>query len=897
MQMSKRVIFSNATANDQGGVVPNECLDLSRYVTNPVILNDHNWSSDSIDKPFANLLGTATDIKLENGNWTCVPVFHELTEESKIAKNLYESGVLKAVSIGGEAIWKTTETQDNYGNPILAQNEAGNKICEKFVLYEISLVVLPSNPDAIQLGSNKFYTKEMLETATANITKLHTNLINYKPIINNQNTNVMKKTEAELKALQDTRANEIKTLNLENFCSKFELENLSSLENYDEFKANKEKLKKDADKLAADKDRKTGIPFLDDILRLKAVVAVIDELKTIFGAPAITVDKDSKVMNPDTTRELPIGLKTKLADAEKSFKESTEKAEALCDNYTRAKEAYEAEESEEAKTRMETAKKEAEKAIKVAEAAEKVYNEVKAEAEEAKKSKKEPDDSGDDDMEKEKVKNASNSEGKKPQRKTPEQLKTAIDNGKLKLATLPKLIYKMPKAHNLTLSQLRSEANKTQLSNEGKVYNRVCGSYDGTPEISDFIALGQAILNESRLNRRVYHGSKLMNPSVIDNIRFFQNLSGGQYEAFKKDVNIRGGETSLHAIMERLTLGTSEYFDYSVKSFKSMSQLAANPTDTFLNNPDTLAIQFLPLAIFNLFPDESWDSEIPMFGVSDTGNNRGIVWTNIDANPGIYRGTQPSPSDYTYTDTAVSLQLVGYWLQPMNFNPYTMHQLRYEQMVTGWAQAFMKLYATIGDDLIYTLASLVPANAYINTTGSSFAVSSSMNAFYPLWYTFAGTLAAPSLADITQEEQIFIMQNFLIDKQSPSVLFDGVGYSRLLNDKEVTNKLTEWKDVGSGKFLGYLNSKFYTRQRTAIYDQATGNILDLNGSIPDTAVSANLAYIPSQIGKGIGMIDVFMLQDPRSYGYVMSADLRIGINALRAAKQGLALLNYGSPSI
>ena len=47
---------------------------------------------------------------------------------------------------------------------------------------------------------------------------------------------------------------------------------------------------------------------------------------------------------------------------------------------------------------------------------------------------------------------------------------------------------------------------------------------------------------------------------------------------------------------------------------------------------------------------------------------------------------------------------------------------------------------------------------------------------------------------------------------------------------------------------------------------------------------------------GLGMLDVFMIQDPTSYGYRMSADIRMGIAPLRADFSGTSLLTYGAVS-
>jgi hypothetical protein len=48
---------------------------------------------------------------------------------------------------------------------------------------------------------------------------------------------------------------------------------------------------------------------------------------------------------------------------------------------------------------------------------------------------------------------------------------------------------------------------------------------------------------------------------------------------------------------------------------------------------------------------------------------------------------------------------------------------------------------------------------------------------------------------------------------------------------------------------------------------------------------------------GLGMLDVFMIQDPTNYGYKMSADLRMGIAPLRADGTGLSLLTYAAGNV
>jgi hypothetical protein len=267
-----------------------------------------------------------------------------------------------------------------------------------------------------------------------------------------------------------------------------------------------------------------------------------------------------------------------------------------------------------------------------------------------------------------------------------------------------------------------------------------------------------------------------------------------------------------------------------------------------------------------------------------------------------------SPSDYTYDDTAVSLKLTPYWLQPMRWTPLTMHYLRYDQMGTGWAQAFAKLGATIDDDLIYSLASTVPAASIVQSTGLSgyqtqaqaFNISGSTdpNSFI-LNPAFIGNLKSPVLNDLIVMEQIYNKQNFnLEDSGERVVLVQDPTMSRYLaQDPETKSLLTRWVNADGTDLLKFKHTLLHERSKVALFDPATGQVKDPAGVVPSTAVSAGLSFIPSQVGIGLGMLDVFMVQDPSSYGYKMSADIRMGIAALRKNYDGTGLYTYANSNV
>jgi len=308
-----------------------------------------------------------------------------------------------------------------------------------------------------------------------------------------------------------------------------------------------------------------------------------------------------------------------------------------------------------------------------------------------------------------------------------------------------------------------------------------------------------------------------------------------------------------------------------------------------------------------LFPTTSWKSAIPMFGASMASANTGFIWANITATPTVYKGTSPAPaSDYTYGDTAVALSLTPYWLQPMLWKPLDMHQLRYDQQSTGWAQAFAIMNSVIDDNLIYTLASTVPAAAIVPTSGKSgyqtaantFNIPSSGagNSFY--WNNaYNGDLNLPVLNDILAIEQIYRNQNFSLEREKGVLVLDSIGERYLCQDPETKSLLTRFISSNTEEFLGYKHTMFDVRSRVAMYDLATKQVKDINAGMPATAVSAMLGFIPSQIGMGVGMLDVYMVQDPANYGYRMSADLRIGVVPLRANFYGTTLYTYAAGNV
>lgn len=123
-------ILSNEALNSKGFVVLNSSIDWSRYLKNPILLRNKDTGEH-----FGQPIGRVEDIHLENGRWIGKLVFGS-SELAQAAKRDYEAGILNGVSIFGRA-------------RIVERN--GRKYTTFFEVWEISLVNIPSNPDAVAI--------------------------------------------------------------------------------------------------------------------------------------------------------------------------------------------------------------------------------------------------------------------------------------------------------------------------------------------------------------------------------------------------------------------------------------------------------------------------------------------------------------------------------------------------------------------------------------------------------------------------------------------------------------------------------------------------------------------------------------------------------------------------
>lgn len=839
----KRITFTTATPNDQGGVIPNEVIDFSRFKANPVVLCQHQWN----DPP----LGLMTDIKLEGGKYSGIPIFHGETKESLEYQAMYNKGFLRACSIGGEAEWKTNTA----GQAVLDKN--GNRQCEKFMLYEISLVSLPSNQDAVQEDVSML-TAHFYQTADlSNITsKLVTLSSQYKI----PQMEIVKETPEE----KEIREHKEKLAALEER-QRVKLAGGNNSPGDPSASQLPPVVKTIVDGFNAFADKFLGSAKPRVAEQTQAVAKTEAELAaeklaagTRLDTPAPQNKPESTLKDPTQPQPTPTGLAAE--EAKKKASDAQDKAE-------KAKEQAEKNDAtEEDKAAYKMACQAADDAMKACESAQSAHLATLSADE------------------KEKLTLAAN--GGKP---IPVKIRTMeeLRAGAVKLAPKPdpSASAKVIGMRGTSFSKLSSPKNE-----EGqKILGRVMTCDGGTKDLADYQVVLESIMTDGKYS------------AIAEKLRVIPNISEGQFSAYKGDPSGRNrAGISLQDIRKELMSGTVEIMG---RDNQRRNITALTSTDNALASPALNTIEWLPLAIFNLFPTTSWKNDIPMFGAQMTSENTGIIWANIAADPTIYKGTNPSPAaDYTYTDTAVALSLTPYWLQPMLWTPLTMHQLRYDQMSTGWAQAFAKWGAIMDDELIYTLASTVPAGSIISTVGQpanpSFAIAGANdpNSFY---YNpaFVGQLATPAYNDITRIEQIFNKQNFQLEREKSVLVIDPTMEAFISTDPDTKSLLTRWVQSDATDLLKIKHTGLNNRSRVAIYDPATGLVKDPSGVIPATAVSAGVGMLPSQVGMGLGMLDVFMVQNPSSYGYRMSADIRIGIVPLRANFNGVILYTYGTPNV
>ncbi len=171
------VLNDESKVNSYGFRVPNSGIDLTRFKSNPVMLDIHNPSSMTV-------IGRWENIRIEGGLLLADAVFDTADEYSKIIAGKVERGFLKGVSMGLARVEGTKFYENVDGIYELAP-------CE---LTEASICPIPSNANAVKLYAE---TGELIpeNEIKLSISELSENF-------NNQNKEGMNKIILSMSALQ-----------------------------------------------------------------------------------------------------------------------------------------------------------------------------------------------------------------------------------------------------------------------------------------------------------------------------------------------------------------------------------------------------------------------------------------------------------------------------------------------------------------------------------------------------------------------------------------------------------------------------------------------------------------------------------------------------------------------
>jgi len=148
--------------NSYGFKVLSAGIDLTRFATNPVMLDGHNQSNQSV-------IGSWENIILEDGKLLAEPRFDMDDENAKKIAGKVERGIIKGASMG-IAFHREDLTY-----------EGGDVVLKKCSLFEASIVAVPSNANALRLQMDGVeITEEEIKELCLSFPKTNPNNVHMK---------------------------------------------------------------------------------------------------------------------------------------------------------------------------------------------------------------------------------------------------------------------------------------------------------------------------------------------------------------------------------------------------------------------------------------------------------------------------------------------------------------------------------------------------------------------------------------------------------------------------------------------------------------------------------------------------------------------------------------------
>lgn len=164
--MAQTFILSDESVNSHGFIVKTNGIDTSRFAKNPIMLYNHSREQG--------IIGRWENIRVEGSQLLADAVFDENDALGAMIKTKVETGFINSVSIGIENIEDSVEN--------------GVKTVFKSVLFEVSIVDIPANPNAVKVAGNGekalflSFSRESLKNQLVKLLKLSKNTSDYEVV-------------------------------------------------------------------------------------------------------------------------------------------------------------------------------------------------------------------------------------------------------------------------------------------------------------------------------------------------------------------------------------------------------------------------------------------------------------------------------------------------------------------------------------------------------------------------------------------------------------------------------------------------------------------------------------------------------------------------------------------
>ena len=369
----------------------------------------------------------------------------------------------------------------------------------------------------------------------------------------------------------------------------------------------------------------------------------------------------------------------------------------------------------------------------------------------------------------------------------------------------------------------------------------------------------------------------------------FEN--GSQTESVSEDVYIKNLDD----------FGRNAREMYSKSNLNKEMKLSSNG---FMADPALDAFTFSDLAYITMFPNNNWRTNMTVVPVRFVGNGIGFVYANININPPITvsqaQSNSTSPvvqsTTYAYTDKPMAMQMYEFNVQPTNFRRYNADYVAYAQIPRQMENIFKSMEKTMSDWQLYFLGSAINTLGGVAGTtkqGTSGSVTA-VDANWPLVPNpTPSSYKQISYDDIVKIQQKLIKQNLEPSETNTMLCVDAFMYGGVATDEKINNFLTRFTKGDSIERLKVLDLSVVKRGYYLRYDTATNQILDPSVDTTADTIQIGMALSPEFNLIGISDFEVYSMVDPRTYGTVMSAQIRSGANvAYGADSQFPAMGNF-----